>query len=252
MLNKAFNLIPFKNCKQLVLLAVFLVFTFSSFRINNENFDRISLTMQSKKVANGKLIITNSNIYYNTEGKMVTHVLKPFEAIIINNTKGDLSIYNPTENQVYKEYNFTQGTETSSLYFFLKDKNNELGLRSLGFKLSTSKFENGLLITTWLPPAQYMKLFSSVELVYQQSKPIFLKFINNKNFVIKRSYYYNYTKVLNYHFPLAITHIEYSEKGDSTIEKTVYSNIRVNESVNNSYFDYTIPANAKVIKNDKK
>jgi outer membrane lipoprotein-sorting protein len=238
----------FKNCNQFILVTVFLILTIFSFKSIEENFERISLNMQSKKVLNGKLIITNADVFYNAEGKMVTHILAPFETIIINNIKGDLSIYNPKQNQVYKDYNFTQGTETSSLYYFLKDKNNELGLRTLGFRLNTSKFENGFLITTWFPPANYIKLFSSVELVYQNGKPIFLKFVNNKNFVIKRSYYYNYTKILNYNFPLAITHIEYGENGDSTIEKTVYSNIKVNNQATNSYFDYNIPANAKIIK----
>lgn len=248
MLNKMLNNNISKNCNQLILVTVFLVFGLLSFKTIEENFDRISLNMQSKKVVNGKLIITNADIYYNADGKMVTHVLSPIETIIINNTKGDLSIYNPKENQVYKDYNFTQGTETSSLYYFLKDKNNELGLRALGFTLKSSKFENGYLNTTWFPPTQYMKLFSLVELVYQQGKPIFLKFTNNKNFVIKRSYYYNYTKVLNYNFPLTITHIEYGEKGDSTVEKSVYSNLKVNNLANNSYFEYNIPSNAKTIK----
>jgi len=252
MQSKTPNKSILKNCTHFILVTVFSVLGLFSFKSIEENFEKISLNMQSKKVVNGKLIITNADIFYNAEGKMVTHILAPFETIIINNTKGDLSIYNPSQNQVYKEYNFTQGTETSSLYFFLKDKNNELGLRTLGFRLNTSKFENGFLITTWFPPAQYMKLFSSVELVYQQGKPVFLKFINNKNFVIKRSYYYNYTKVLNYNFPLSITHIEYREKGDSIIEKTVYSNIKVNNLSANSYFDYNIPANAKIVKNDKK
>jgi outer membrane lipoprotein-sorting protein len=244
--NKIYKSV-FKNCNQFILVTVFLVLGLLSFKSIEENFERISLNMLSKKVINGKLIITNAEMFYNDQGKMVTHILAPFETFIINNTKGDLSIYNPKENQVYKDYNFTQGTETSSLYYFLKDKNNELGLRTLGFRLNTSKFENGFLITTWFPPAQYMKLFSAVELVYQQGKPVFLKFVNNNNFVVKRSYYYNYTKVLNYNFPLAITHIEYGEKGDSIIEKTVFSNIKVNNSATSSYFDYVIPANAKVV-----
>lgn len=246
--NNLFKKNIFKNSNQFILVTVFLIFTIFGFKSIQENFERISLNMQSRKVSNGKLIITNADIFYNAEGKMITHVLSPIETIIINNSKGDLSIYNPTVNQVYKDFNYTQGTETSSLYFFFKDKNNELGLRSLGFMLNSSKFENGFLITNWSPPIQYMKLFSSVELVYQQNKPIFLKFTNNKNQVIKRSYFYNYTKVLNFNFPLAITHIEYSEKGDSTIEKTVYSNIKINSLANSSYFDYNIPSSAKLIK----
>ncbi len=242
----------FKNCKQVKLLTVFLVLMLFSFKTANDNFEQISMTMLSKKSVKGKLVVTNADVFYNIEGKMVTHVLTPIETIVINNSKGDLSIYNPKENSVYKDFNYMQSTETSTLYYFLKDKNNELGLRSLGFTLKGTKFENGYMITTWMPSTNYMKLFSSVELVYQQGKPIFTKFINNKNQVIKRSYYYNYTKVFNINFPSSITNINYFENGDSTVEKTVFSNIKVNGNANSSYFNYTIPANAKLIKIEKK
>lgn len=252
MLNNKIQLIIFKNCKHLKLLTVFLVLMLFSFKTANENFEKISVTMQSKKSAKGKLIVTNADIFYNVDGKMVTHVLSPIETIVINNSKGDLSIYNPSENSVYKDFNFMQSTETSTLYYFLKDKNNELGLRSLGFTLKGTKFENGYMITTWMPSTNYMKLFSAVELVYQQGKPVFTKFINNKNQVIKRSYYYNYSKVFNINFPLAITHINYFENGDSTVEKTVFSNVKVNGNVSSSYLDFTIPSNAKLIKIEKK
>ncbi len=245
MLSKKHNKNVFKNCNQLRLVTVFFILALLSFKTANENFERISLTMQSKKVINGKLVITNADVFYAADGKMVTHILSPIETVIINNSKGDLNIYNPRENEVYKEFNYNQGTENTSLYYFLKDRNNELGLRSLGFKLNGSKVENGYIVTSWLPPAQYMKMFNAVELVYQQGKPVFLKFINNKNKAIKKSYYYNYTKVLNLNFPLAITHINYFDNGDSTVEKTVYSNIKVNSASNNSYFDFNIPANAK-------
>lgn len=237
----------FKYCKHVKMLAVFLFLLLFSFKSNNEILEKISLTVQSKKVAAGKLTITNADIYYSVDGKMVTHVLAPFESIIINNSKGDLSIYNPIENEVYKDFNYNQGTETTSLYYFLKDKNNELGLRSLGFTLKSSKFENGFLITIWNPPIQYIKLFSSAELVYQKGIPVFLKFTNNKNKVVKRSYYYNYTKVLSLNFPLFITNINYFDNGDSSVDRSIYSNIKVNAIATNSYFNYVIPANAKLI-----
>lgn len=252
MLNKRQFTTIIKNCKQIKLLTVFLVLMLFSFKIANESFEKISLTMLSKKTVKGKLIVTNADIFYNADGKMVTHVLRPIETVVINNNKGDLSVYNVIENSVYKEFNYMQSTETSTLYYFLKDKNNELGLRALGFTLKGSKFENGFLITTWLPSANYMKLFSSVELVYQQGKPIFTKFINNKNQVIKRSYYYNYSKIFNLNFPQTITHINYFENGDSTVEKTVFSNIKINASATSSYFNFSIPANAKIITFDKK
>ncbi|MFY7733316.1 MAG: hypothetical protein ACOVSR_07505, partial [Bacteroidia bacterium] len=77
MLNNKIQLIIFKNCKHLKLLTVFLVLMLFSFKTANENFEKISVTMQSKKSAKGKLIVTNADIFYNVDGKMVTHVLSP-------------------------------------------------------------------------------------------------------------------------------------------------------------------------------
>ncbi|MBJ7429371.1 MAG: hypothetical protein JHD28_10515, partial [Bacteroidia bacterium] len=114
MLNKREFTTIIKNCKQIKLLTVFLVLMLFSFKIANESFEKISLTMLSKKTVKGKLIVTNADIFYNADGKMVTHVLRPIETVVINNNKGDLSVYNVIENSVYKEFNYMQSTETST------------------------------------------------------------------------------------------------------------------------------------------
>ena len=93
-----------------------------------------------------------------------------------------------------------------------------------------------------------MKYFSSVELVFNQNVPVYIKFIGTNAKTVKKSYYYNYKKIYSLNFPETITNIYFNDKGDSSIEKVSYSNLKLNTEANNSYFDFIIPSNAKLIK----
>lgn len=211
-------------------------------------FDSIEMSFESKKLVNNKKTIATGKVYYNKSGKMVTHIFAPAEIMAINNEKGDLLIYNPKQNEVAQEFNYTYSTQTTALYYFLKDPNNQLGLKSLGFTLKSSKFDKEYLITTWMPPANYIKQFKEAELVFQNNIPVYLKFVGHNNKPIKKSYYYNYKKVFNKQFPLAVTDISFTETGDSIVEKTTYSNIKLNNEVDAGMLNYQIPLNAKNIK----
>jgi outer membrane lipoprotein-sorting protein len=211
-------------------------------------FNCIEMSFESKKLANGKKTLATGKIYYEKSGRMVSHIFSPSEIIIINNEKGDLLIYNPKLNEVAQEFNYTYSTQTTALYFFLKDQNNQLGLKSLGFTLKNSKFDKDYLITTWLPPANYIKHFKEAELVFQNNIPVYLKFVGHNNKPLKKSYYYNFKKVFNKQFPLAVTDIFYAENGDSSVEKTSYSQIKLNNEVNAGMLNFQIPLNAKNVK----
>jgi len=183
------------------ILSVFYAFTLQT------DFDKFSVEIETRKIASGKKVTVTGSIFYDKSGRMVTHIFSPNEVVVINNQKGDLTIYNPRENVVSQQFNYSYSSETTSLYYFLKDKSNQLGLKSLGFSLAKSRYDGDYLITTWMPPQELMKSFKEAELVYKNNIPVYLKFINHKNKPIKKAYYYNFKKVFNANFPQAITQI---------------------------------------------
>ncbi|HEY8402058.1 MAG TPA: hypothetical protein VIK89_12390 [Cytophagaceae bacterium] len=204
--------------------------------------------MHTRTTKGGKGTTIKADVFYSSNGKMVTHFTTPEELFIINNAKGELAIYNPGKNTVRMETNYAYGTEYSPLYYFFQDKKSDLGLGTLGFKLKETRFDKNLTITKWAAPLAMAKQLKEVELVHDAQKPIYQSYVDGKGRVLKKIYYYDYVKVENIDFPQSITQIEYFEKGDSSVTKTVYSDIRLNDNSPNTYFDFEVPSTAKLIK----
>jgi outer membrane lipoprotein-sorting protein len=237
----------FKKSTLLVFLGVLLVL--SSAFIISTNVKKISATMVSRSTRAGKTVTLKADISYQLAGgKMVSHFTQPTNQYIINTSKGEISIYDPIKNTVIQQVNYLFSTETTQFFYFLNNQKADLGLRGMGFINKNTRFEKNLMISTWLAPTRLSKDVKQVELVHNGANPIYSKYIGGNGQVIKKMYYYNYQNVGGIDFPLAITQIDYFSAKDSVIAKTTYADIKTNEGVTNKLLEFTIPANAKVLK----
>ena len=213
------------------------------------NIKKMSVTMLARSVRDGKIVIQKADLYYQLAGgKMVSHYTKPFDQYVLNTAAGEVSIYDPAKNTVVQQVNYLFSTETTQFYYFLNNQKTDLGLRAMGFTNKNVKFDKNLMISTWIAPPRLAKEISSVELVHEGANPIYTKYVGGKGQTIKKMYYYNYQNIGGLDFPLAVTQIEYFSAKDSSVSKTAYSDIKINEAVNRKLSDFTIPANAKAIK----
>lgn len=209
----------------------------------------ISAKLNTRTVRAGKVVVLNGEIFYKIAGgKMISHYTEPFEQYIFNTSKGELKIYDPKKNTINQQVNFQLGTETTQFYYFFNKYKEDMGLRKMGFVNKVTKFEDKLLITTWQAPPKVEKDIKQVELVHKNGNPIYTKYIDGQNKVIKKIYYADYQKIGNSDFPLTITQIDYISVKDSVIMKTKYSDIKINENVDPKLANYTIPSNAKYVK----
>jgi outer membrane lipoprotein-sorting protein len=209
----------------------------------------VSAKLNTRTVRAGKVVVLNGEIYYKIAGgKMISHYTEPFEQYIFNTSKGELKIYDPKKNTINQQVNFQLGTETTQFYYFFNKYKEDMGLRKMGFVNKVTKFENKLLVTTWQAPPKVEKDIKLVELVHKDGNPIYTKYIDGQNKVIKKIYYADYQKIGNSDFPLTITQIDYIAAKDSVIMKTKYSDIKMNENANSKLANYTIPSNAKYVK----
>jgi len=221
-----------------------LAFSFSSNTVK-----KISMIMVARSNKNGKTATIKSEIAYQVAGgKMVSHFTQPNNQYIINNAKGEVSIYDPAKNTVIQQVNYIFSTETTQFYYFLNNQKSDLGLRNMGFTNKATKFEKNLMISTWIAPAKLSKSIRSVELVHNGGNPIYTKYIDGEGKVMKKVYYYNFQKVGDIEFPLAVTQIDFFTAKDSVITKTSYSDVKINEAINNELINFTIPLNAKALK----
>jgi outer membrane lipoprotein-sorting protein len=212
------------------------------------SFEKVCMEMETKSVKGGYKSAVNAKIYYSNDGRMVSYFSFPKEYVILNNSKGEIKIYDSEKNTVLQQQNFMYSTESSQFYFFLNNKKADLGLGQMGFVQSNVKFEEGLMISEWLPPMSMASQLSKVELVHENENPIYIAYFDQNNELGTKSYYYNYVSLdKSVSFPSTITQISYSTPTDSTITKTTYSNIRLDNQVNQEAMNFKIPDNAKAI-----
>lgn len=228
----------------LISLCLSLILVFNS-GFKYFNIGRLSARMVTKAAQKGKTTTLKADIFYQSSGKMITHFFDPVELFMINNEKGEISIYDPRKNTARQQQNYMFSTETSQLYYFLQNKKGDLGLKLMGFTVNSTRFEEDLMITKWLPPATMMKMIKEVELVHRGQNPIYMKYVGIDGKNAKKVYYYNYANLNGVDFPQAITQIDFLGK-DSVITKTSYTDIKVNESANDAFFNYSIPSTAKI------
>lgn len=209
---------------------------------------KVSASMIMRTSHKGKTTNTRAELCYATSGRMVTLFPKPAELYLFNNANGELRVYDPTKNTVLQQQNATYSTETTQFFFFLHNRKADLGLSSMGFSLGSTKFENGVMITTWKSPTPLAKNIKRVELVHKGQNPIFMKYVDPSDRTIKKVFYYDYTKLGTVDFPQTITQIDYVTAKDSIVTKTAYGALKINEQVQSNLLEFTIPSNAKVIK----
>lgn len=225
---------------------ILLVLVFS--RTYSQNIRKVSATMTMRTAHKGKTTNTSAELCYTTSGRMITLFPKPSELYVFNNSNGELKVYDPTKNTVLQQQNATYSTETTQFFFFLHNRKADLGLSSMGFSLGGTKFENGVMITTWKSPTPLAKNIKRVELVHKGQNPIFMKYVDPSERTIKKVFYYDYTKLGTVDFPQTITQIDYLTARDSIVTKTAYGALKINEQVTSNLLDFTIPANAKIVK----
>lgn len=204
--------------------------------------------METRVASGGKSTQTKATIYYTAEGRMVSYYSLPQEMVIVNNKKGEITIYNPVANTVVQDQNYMLGTETTQLYFFLENKRNDLGLIAMGYSVKSTRFEDGLKITDWNPPMEIAQQVLKVELVHEKGNPIFMAYHGANGMIVKKMFFYNYTDVSEYiSMPTAIVQIDFKTVKDSIVTKTAYSQFRLNQMVVDDKLDFTIPSSAKVL-----
>ncbi len=213
-----------------------------------QNVRKVSASMTMRTSHKGKTTNTRAELCYATSGRMVTLFPKPAELYLFNNANGELRVYDPAKNTVLQQQNATYSTETTQFFFFLHNRKADLGLSNMGFSLGSTKFENGVMITTWKSPTPLAKNIKRVELVHKGQNPIYMEYVDPSERTIKKVFYYDYTKLGMVDFPQTITQIDYVTAKDSIVTKTAYGALKINEQVQSDLLEFTIPSNAKVIK----
>jgi hypothetical protein len=229
------------------LAAACITLLLCSFAPLQEKVDKIKLTLISKSLHKGQSFTVKSDLYYRVSGgTMVTRFTSPFEKIVFTNANGEYKDYNVKQNTVTLMQGFDLSSKNSLFYSFFSGSINDMGLAALGYKLVSTRFENKIVITTWMP-AGPSKIIKKAEIAHENYLPIFLGFFDANNKPVQKSYYTNYQTVGSIKMPFTITEFDYFGEKDSLITRRTYTNLLINAAVEDTYLNYKIPASAKVI-----
>lgn len=240
--------IDFKNLMNLKKILILCIFV-TGYSVIAQTPKRVQMHMQSKQLHKGQAITVVADVFFKyVEGLMVVHYSQPVNYVLITNSKGEIKAYYPDKNEVYTDQNALYSSQNDVLYSFLSNKASDMGLREMGFNMKSSRNENGLMINNWIPPAQNAGKISKIEIALENYLPIFTSYVDVKGKTQKKIYYSNYYKGYGISFPQRIVSVDYLPKGDSIVNRKLYSNVLFDRQAVSSYFDFSIPANAKPIK----
>jgi hypothetical protein len=230
-----------------ILLIIF--FSTSIILVNAQNgiIKKVMTKMVLRQVHNGISGMMKAEIFYdNINSRLVTHFSYPLDYIIITNNKGEIKIYNPLQNTIIQKQNFAYSTESSQLYFFLSHQTADMGLKKMNYTILKTTFDKDLVITEWKSNTAAKKGdIEKIKLVHRNSNPIYMGYIDTKGNTKRKAFYSAYQNIGGINFPTSTTEIVYNTDKDSTINKTIYSEIKWDETAVSNYFGYQIPNNAK-------
>jgi hypothetical protein len=212
----------------------------------------ISLKQKTEILENKNKLTTEIDLFLDNNKQVITkyyHSSPDF--IMVANSLGEIKTYYPDKNEV----DFKQVSELSSqrnlIYYFVNNQTDHLGLADEGFNLKSTSFEDQYYVTNWSPPSYLNNALTNVKMVFENGFPVYSEYQAIKDKILKKIYYTNYEDFERFRLPMKIIEINYKSAGDSIISRTVFSDVNVSSTADNSYFNFKIPENAKPVSNEK-
>jgi hypothetical protein len=229
-------------------IVLMLIILHPQFKLLSQEKNCVSVSQEIQVLSKGGKSIFKCDIFYNKElDAIITHHYYPTEFVKMSNRFGEMKIYFPKNNTVTIEQNQSFSTTNELLYYFVNNRLNDLGLSKEGFKLINTNHEEDMIVTTWQAPVS-LKVIDRIKIVFREMMPIYAEYIGVKGEIRKKIYYSRYADFKSFRMPLRITEISFESKSDSTIRRSVFSNVRTKDFPDSSYFNFKIPDNATINK----
>ena len=210
---------------------------------------RVSASAQVQTVMDGKVTTVTKEVYCSANGRLVTVFHSPELLYIISNPKGEVQIYRPSAKEVISEVKEDFSDRDDLLYLFLTGRVDDMGLAGYGYKLVSSKQEEGGIIRKAYRCDEPGRI-PRVELVTENFLPIYLAYIDGGGKVVSKTWFTQYLKLPRFFLPARVTNVSYTTSRDSVITRTTYSDVQVDPD--SPLFDFQVPADARLVPLNKR
>lgn len=171
----------------------------------------------------------------------------PLNRVVISTANGEMKNYDPTANSVIFSHGSEFSSKNSFIYSFLNGNITDMGLASDGYKIIDTRNEDGTIVNTWAAPTNRNVEADKVEIAFDNYLPIYMGFMNAGDEIFHKTYYTNYQNLSYIRMPFTITEITYISEADSSIVQRRYDNVKLNSAVDDTWLNFRIPEDAKVI-----
>lgn len=219
-----------------------LVFS-TSLTAQSKNY--ISLKQHTNILENKNKLTNEIDLFFdNDKLTMTKYYHSSPDYIMVVNALGEIKTYYPSKNEVVYNQISEMSSKRNLIYYFANNLTDHLGLADEGFSLISNTFEDNFYVTLWKAPS-IMRGINTVKMVFDNGFPIYSEYKTNKETILKKIYYLAYSDFERFKLPSKIIEISYLPSGDSIINRTVFSDVKVTSTTDNSYFNFKIPENAK-------
>lgn len=201
---------------------------------------KVFADVEVKTVINGKVTTVTKSVYCTNNGRLVTLFHKPTTYYSVVNQKGEMQIYNPSSNEVFSQIDQSLSSNTDLVYLFMNGRIDDLGLGWFGYKASASD-KDGQYAKKTFTSSDPSK--PKVEIVYEDWLPIYCEYTGRDGKLLSKKYLSNYQRFGHLVMPLRVTDISYGAKKDSSVVRTIFSGVQVDQDDPN--FNFEVPAGAK-------
>lgn len=224
---------------------IFFVFFLLCVSLKAQPGSYISMKQHTEVLENKKKITNEVDLFLDNNKQIITKCYHSSpEFVLVINSLGEIKTYYPASNEVGYKQVAELSSKRNLIYYFANNLTDQLGLADEGFTLSSNTFENQFYVTFWKAPS-ILKGIETVKMVFENGLPVYSEYQANKKKILKKIYYTNYKDFTQFRFPLKIIEISYMPSGDSIINRTLFSNVKVSSSADDKYFNFKIPENAK-------
>jgi len=230
-----FYRIPHLSMKNLFLLLISALFI--SLQTFAQNFYRVSgdYTVKSKSENASQLVI--GRFFYDKTEKKIIHCNNFPE--IVEWVTSDTNLYKVVNNKIVSRQTIPNFTEFSIYNMILNNNLKNFGLENSPFILDKVENENGLVISTWIPPKKLSKQMGKVMISSKDDNLFGIVFFNAEGKILKKQFFEDYSLLKGLPFPGRIVEITYTIEGKALYLVTSSRNVVVNDHNEENLYHFT-------------
>ncbi len=226
---------------KIITIAFVLLFTTLCFqKVFSQSFYRIRMDITvKKKNFDGTFSLTKGTVYYDRHQNMLIYDLwfPEKEKIILDKTM----TYQVRNGKLIQTFQNPVPPEVSIFSLILKNSIRYYGLENSDYKLKDIEEDNGLIISTWMPPEHLKSAVGKLMIANKdgQIKGIIFYSTDGEK-IVSKQFFENYINLNGLDIPTKMVQFFYDKTGKESLQTTEFKNIVIDEKANDHLYRFPL------------